>query len=53
MKHYLITLINGSERIVRNVIATSSVQAGRIALAMMPDTDEPCAVICKPLRRLA
>lgn len=53
MKHYLIILIYGSTRHVRNVIARSSVQAGRIALAMMPNTDEPCAVICKPLRRLA
>ncbi len=53
MNHYLITLIFGTTRIVRNVIARSSVQAGRIALAMMLDTDEPCAMICKPLRRMA
>jgi hypothetical protein len=52
MKHYLITLIHNGGRIVRNVIAPNSIKAGLIALAMMPDTDEPCAVICKPLRRL-
>ena len=53
MNHYLITLIHGIERIERNVIAPSSVQAGRIALGTMPDTCEPCAIICKPLRSLA
>lgn len=52
MKHYLITLIHGSERIVRNVIANSSVQAGRIALSTMPAINEPCAIICAPVRSL-
>lgn len=52
MNRYIITLIFGTTRIVRNVIARSSVHAGRIALAMMPDTDEPCAVICKPMGRM-
>ena len=50
MNHYLVTLIHGSTRIVRNIIAQSSIQATRIGLGMMPDTREPCAIICKPLR---
>ncbi|NNM70201.1 MAG: hypothetical protein HKM00_09620 [Gallionella sp.] len=53
MKHYLIILIYGGTRHVRNIIAASSVQAGRIGLNTMPQTDEPCAIICQPLRRLA
>lgn len=52
MKHYLIILIYRGTRHVRNIIAASSVQAGRIAIGTMPDTDEACALICKPLRRL-
>jgi hypothetical protein len=44
-----VTLISGSVRIVRNVIAHSAVNAARIALAYMPRTDAPLAIICKPL----
>ena len=53
MKHYLVTLIHGGTRTVRNIIAASSVQAGRIGLNTMPQPHEPCAIICRPLRRLA
>jgi len=48
MNHYLITLIHGGEKIVRNVIAHSSMQATLIGIRMLPDTNAPLAIICKP-----
>lgn len=44
-----VTLISGSLRIVRNVIAHSAVVATRTALSYMPYTSAPLAVICKPV----
>lgn len=48
MNHYLITLIHGGEKIVRNVIAKSSMQATQIGISMLPDINAPFAIICKP-----
>jgi hypothetical protein len=48
MNHFVVTLIYGSERIVRNVIARSSMQATLIGIRMLPDTNAPLAIICKP-----
>jgi hypothetical protein len=52
MKHYLITLIHGDVRTIRNVIAASSMAATRIGLAMLPETSAPLAIICKPAETL-
>jgi hypothetical protein len=49
MTAFEITLISKSIRIVRNVIALTSWQATRIGIAMMPETSEPLAIICKPV----
>ena len=46
-----LTSING--RIVRNIIAHTSMQAARIAIKTMPEQDTPFAIICKPGRRLS
>ena len=46
-----LTSING--RIVRNVIAHTSMQATRIAIKTMPEQDSPFAIICKPGQPLA
>lgn len=51
MNHYLVTLIHGSERIVRHIIAHSSMQAALIGIRMMPDTHQPVSIFCKPLER--
>lgn len=53
MNHYLITLIHGNTRIVRNIVASSSRRATQIALSVMPEIYEPCAIICKPLTQKA
>ena len=45
-----LTSING--RIVRNVIAHTSMQATRIAIKNMPEQNTPFAIICKPGRPL-
>lgn len=50
MNHYLITLIHGGGRIVRNIISTSSRRATRTALDTMPEIYQPCAIICKKLK---
>jgi len=47
MKHYLITLIHGNERIERNIIAPSAMQATLIGIRMMPNTSAPITIICK------
>jgi hypothetical protein len=52
MKHYLITLIHGDVRTIRNVIAASSLAATRIGISMMPHTSAPLAIICKPAESL-
>ncbi len=46
-----VTLISGSVRIVRNVIAHSAIRATRTALSYMPCADAPMAIICKPMPR--
>jgi hypothetical protein len=51
MNHYLITLIHGGEKIVRNVIAHSSMQATQIGIRMMPNTHAPVSIFCKPAER--
>ena len=48
-RSFEVTLISGSIRIVRNVIAHSAVCATRIALSYMPCTAAPLAIICKPV----
>jgi hypothetical protein len=48
-RSFEVTLISGSIRIVRNVIAHSAVRATRIALSYMPCTAAPLAIICKPM----
>lgn len=45
-----ITLISLSGRIVRSIIAPSTIDALRIGIRMMPQTDEPCAITCKPAK---
>ena len=52
MSHYLVTLIYGNVRTVRNVIANSSMQAVCIGIKTMSDTHEPCRIICKPAEAL-
>lgn len=47
MKHYHITLISATERIVRNVIAHSTVEALRIGIRMMPELQGPVGITCK------
>lgn len=49
MNHYLITLIHGHTRTVRNVIARSSMQATLIGIRMLPDTKQPVSIFCKPM----
>lgn len=43
-----ITLISLRQRIVRHVIAHSTVEAIRIGVRMMSELDAPCAITCKP-----
>lgn len=50
---YQITLISGSLRVVRTVIAHTSMQATRISIGLMPDQTAPLAIICKPLCGIA
>lgn len=52
MNHYRITLIHGSTRIERHIIAHSSMQATQIGLRMLPDVTAPLAILCKPEVRL-
>lgn len=52
MKRYLVTLIHGDVRTLRNVIAASSMQAMCIGIKTMSDTHEPCRIICKPAEAL-
>ncbi len=52
IRAFRVTLISAACRVVRTVIAPSSVQAARIALRMMPDEGCPVAVICAPLNRM-
>lgn len=52
MNGFEITLISGTRRVVRKVIAQSSTTATRIAMDYMPSTTEPMAIICKPALRL-
>jgi hypothetical protein len=47
MRHYLITLISGTQRIERNVIAGSANQAYKIAANTLAGIAEPCCIICK------
>lgn len=47
-----VTLISESLRVVRNVIAASSIQATRIGIMLMPEQDAPLAIICKPVSRV-
>lgn len=49
MNFFEFTLIHGGTRHVRNIIAFSSLQATRIGIALMPATDAPLAIICKPI----
>lgn len=48
-----ITLFNRTARIVRNIIAHSTVEALRIGIRMMPKLDGPVGITCKPIRRIA
>lgn len=43
-----ITMISLRQRIVRHIIAHSTVEAIRIGIRMMSELDEPCAITCKP-----
>lgn len=47
-----VTLISGTIRIVRQVIAHSAVTATRAAMAYMPCTAAPLEITCKPVARL-
>lgn len=49
MNRYLVTLIHGSTRTVRSVIAHSAMQATQIGMRMMPNTNAPLAIITKPV----
>jgi hypothetical protein len=51
MNQYIITLIQGSTRTVRKVIAHSSMQATLIGIRMMPETHSPVSIFCKPAER--
>lgn len=50
-RSYIVTLIHGSERIVRHIIAHSTMQAVSIGIAMLPDTAGPVSLFCKPAER--
>lgn len=52
VRAFEITLINMRQRIVRNVIAHSTAEAIRIGIGMMAYIDAPCAITCKPARRI-
>jgi hypothetical protein len=53
MHAFLVTLIHGSQRTERRVIAPNSVQAAIIGIGLMPDTHAPLSIFCKPLERIA
>lgn len=48
LRGFEITLISMRQRVVRNIIAHSTVEAIRIAIRMMPEIDANCAITCKP-----
>lgn len=48
MRHFQITLIDGTGRTVRNIIARSAMRATQIALGMLPEHPGQFAIICKP-----
>ena len=48
MRAFEIILANRTMRIVRQVIASNSVSATRIGIAMMPELRGPCRITCKP-----
>ena len=52
-RSFEVTLISGTVRIVRNVIAHSAILATRTALSFMPCTEAPLAIICKPMPGLS
>ena len=49
MNHYRITLIQGTDRTVRKIIAHSSMQATLIGIRMLPKLDAPISIFCKPV----
>jgi hypothetical protein len=53
VNHYLITLIHGSDRTVRQIIAHSSMQATLIGIRMLPKLDAPISIFCKPAGRIS
>ena len=52
MKTYQITVISGSRRDVRCVIAHNTNRALEIALGMLPDMPMQFALICKTIGKL-
>lgn len=49
VRTFLFTLIHGSERIERSIVAHSSTQAMLTGLRTSPPIDAPCAITCKPI----
>lgn len=47
MKAFEVTLITAKARAYRTIIARTSMEAARIGLRMMPDTDGAMGIICK------
>lgn len=45
-----ITIIHGSTRTVRKIIANAAMQATRIAMDLLPEPTERFAIICKPFQ---
>lgn len=48
MRAYTVTMIHGSQRTVRRVIAQNTIRAALIGLCMMPETGLPLSIFCKP-----
>lgn len=47
---FIITLLHGESRHDRHIIAHNTMQAMRIGIRMLPKTDEPRVIICKPAK---
>lgn len=52
-RSYSITLLQDGERIVRHVIAHSTMQAALIGVRMLPNTTKPVSLFCKPIERIS
>lgn len=53
MRTFIVTLIQGSQRTVRKIVAPDTFSATEIAIGLMPNINMPLSIYCKPEERTA